>query len=253
MYYCCGITEKGVMPHNEDALMIGKNVITDGAAEYKLNPPFMCAVSDGVSGELSGELASSMCLNLLSSVKYNKKTRLANKLNDIHNQLAKHGSENSETLNMQATLCGIAIDDDNKISIINIGDSRLYRFRGNHIKQISRDQSLVQLLYEEGSITHEEKKTHVHRNIIFPVLGNISSKPDIDIDVLEEGLRYGDVLLLCTDGLSDYVPPSDMEEILDMPKSLPKRLEMLVKKALENGGSDNISVIAVVYFDEGLM
>jgi protein phosphatase len=61
------------------------------------------------------------------------------------------------------------------------------------------------------------------------------------------------VLLLCTDGLSDYVPPSDMEEILDMPKSLPKRLEMLVKKALENGGSDNISVIAVVYFDEGLM
>lgn len=250
MYYCCGITEKGVMSHNEDALMIGKNVITSGAIEYKINPPFICAVSDGVSGELSGEVASSMCLNLLSSIKYNKKTRLKNKLTDIHNQMAKHGSENSDTLNMQATLCGIAIDEDNKINIINIGDSRLYRFRGNHIRQISRDQSLVQLLYEEGTITQQEKKTHVHRNIIFPVLGNISSKPDIKVELLSDGMQYGDVLILCTDGLSDYVTASDMEEILDMPKSLPKRLEMLVEKALANGGSDNISVIAVVYYDE---
>ena len=164
--------------------------------------------------------------------------------------MAKHGSENSDTLNMQATLCGIAIDEDNKINIINIGDSRLYRFRGNHIRQISRDQSLVQLLYEEGTITQQEKKTHVHRNIIFPVLGNISSKPDIKVELLSDGMQYGDVLILCTDGLSDYVTASDMEEILDMPKSLPKRLEMLVEKALANGGSDNISVIAVVYYDE---
>ena len=247
MYYCCGITEKGVMPHNEDALMIGKNVITDGAAEYKLNPPFMCAVSDGVSGELSGELASSMCLNLLSSVKYNKKTRLANKLNDIHNQLAKHGSENSETLNMQATLCGIAIDDDNKISIINIGDSRLYRFRGNHVKQISRDQSLVQLLYEEGSITHEEKKTHVHRNIIFPALGNIKDTPRVDIEEIEGGLEYGDVLLICSDGLSDTLSTLDIQEVMDYPKGLLRRLEILVEMALQNGCNDNISAAAVIF------
>lgn len=250
MFYCCGLTEKGVMPHNEDALMIGRTVTTDGAVEQKLSAPFICAVSDGVSGELSGELASSMCLNLLSAVKYSKKIRLKNKLMDIHKQLAKYGSEHSETLNMQATLCGIAVNEDNRIHIINVGDSRLYRFRGGHIKQISRDQSLVQLLYEEGTITQEERKTHIHRNIIFPVLGNISSKPKIDVDLIPDGIQYGDILILCTDGLSDYVTTLEMEEILDKPKSLPKRLEMLVQKALDNGGSDNVSVIGVVYYEE---
>jgi len=250
MYYCCGITDKGIMPHNEDALMIGKNVMTDGAAEYKLEAPFICAVSDGVSGELSGELASSMCLNLISGIKYSKKTRLKTKLMDIHKQLASYGSEHSETLNMQATLCGIAVNEDNRVHIINVGDSRLYRFRGGRIKQVSRDQSLVQLLYEEGTITKEEKKTHVHRNIIFPVLGNISSKPKIDIELLPDGMQYGDVFILCTDGLSDYVSSSDMEDILALPKSLPLRLKMMVDKALENGGSDNISIIAIVLYDD---
>ena len=74
---------------------------------------------------------------------------------------------------MQATLCGIAIDENNNITTFNVGDSRLYRFRQGKLRQISKDQSLVQLLYEEGTITMEERKTHVHRNIIFPVFGNL--------------------------------------------------------------------------------
>lgn len=250
MYYCCGITEKGVMPHNEDAMLVGKCVVDSGATDQKLEAPFIVAVSDGVSGELSGELASRMCLELVREIKYSKKTRLKQKLMDVHNQLAKHGSENRDTLNMQATLCGLAIDENGRIHTINVGDSRLYRFRGGRLRQISRDQSLVQLLYEEGTITQEEKRTHVHRNIIFPVLGNISSKPEIAVEALEGGMSYGDILLLCTDGLSDYLSPIDIEEILDLPKSLPKRMELLVEKALEKGGSDNITAIAVVYCEE---
>lgn len=250
MFYCCGITEKGVMPHNEDALMIGKNVITNGAVEYHLDSPFIAAVSDGVSGEASGEVASNMCLELLSNVKYNKKVKLKSRIMDIHEQLAKYSSEHSENANMQATLCGVAINENNRIHIVNVGDSRLYRYRGGRIKQISRDQSLVQLLYEEGTITHEEKKTHVHRNIIFPVLGNLSSRPEIHVELLQSSMQYGDILLLCTDGLSDYISHLDMEEILEMPKSLPQRLKLLTEKALEKGGSDNISIIAIVYYDE---
>lgn len=252
MFYCCGITEKGIMPHNEDAIMIGKNVITDGSAEFKMNAPFITAVSDGVSGELSGELASSMCLKLLSDIKYSKKVHIKQKLSDIHTQLAKYGSEHSETLNMQATLCGLAIDENAFIHLINVGDSRLYRFRGGHIRQISRDQSLVQLLYEEGTITYEERKNHIHKNIIFPVLGNISTKPRIDVEPLTDGMQYGDILILCTDGLSDYVSSIEIEEILDLPKSLPQRLSMLTEKAVKNGGNDNISVIAIVYCDDSI-
>lgn len=250
MFYCCGITEKGVMSHNEDALLIGKCVIDSGMNEQKLEAPFIAAVSDGVSGERSGELASRTCLELVREIKYSKKTKLSQKLMDVHKKLVKIGSENTDTTNMQATLCGIAVDEDKKISIINSGDSRLYRYRGGRLKQISRDQSLVQLLYEEGSITQEERKTHVHRNIIFPVLGNIKSNPKFDIVPLEGGLKFGDVLLLCTDGLSDYLSQIGIEEILELPKSMPKRLELLVERALANGCTDNITVIAVFYCED---
>ncbi len=250
MFYCCGITEKGIMPHNEDAMLIGKNVTDIGAFDQMLDTPFIVAVSDGVSGELSGELASRMCLELLRDIKLNKKTRLKDKLLEIHHKLVDYSTENPDMHNMQATLCGIAIVNDKHIHTINVGDSRLYRYRGGRLRQISRDQSLVQLLYEEGSITQEERRTHVHRNIIFPVLGNISSEPEIEVLPLEDGMQYGDILLLCTDGLSDYLSPIDIQEVLELPKSLPQRLEMLVKKALDKNCSDNVTIIAVVYCED---
>ena len=246
MYYCCGVTEKGIMPHNEDALLIKDSVIDSGSAEKNVDVPFIAAVSDGVSGERSGELASKMCLELVRDLNYRGETKLDEELFGIHQKLAEYSRSDPEMHNMQATLCGIAVDEHNNILTFNVGDSRLYRYRSGRIKQISRDQSLVQLLIDEGAITTEERRTHVHRNIIFPVLGNIKSAPQIDVVELAGGIEYGDLLLLCTDGLSDYVSVLDMEEILEMPKSLKTRLHLLVDKALENGSKDNITVIAVV-------
>jgi protein phosphatase len=247
MYYCCGVTEKGFMPHNEDALLINGSVIDSGSSEQTLEQPFLAAVSDGVSGERSGELASKMCLELLRDKGFADSTDLKEKLLSVHRGLAEYSESDPETHNMQATLCGIAVDSDKRIFTFNVGDSRLYRYRGGRIKQISRDQSLVQLLIDEGAISTEERRTHVHRNIIFPVLGNVKTEPQIDIIELAGGMEYGDLLLLCTDGLSDYVSVLDMEEILERPKSLKSRLHLLVNKALENGSKDNITVIAVVY------
>lgn len=249
MYYCCGVTEKGVMPHNEDALLINGSVIDAGSSEQSINEPFVAAVSDGVSGERSGELASKMCLEMIRDIRYSSEVKLEDELIGIHHKLAEYSRSDPEVHNMQATICGIAVDEKNNILTFNVGDSRLYRFRGGRIKQISRDQSLVQLLIDEGAITHEERKTHVHRNIIFPVLGNVKSDPKIDTEILDGGMDYGDLLLLCTDGLSDYVSVLDIEEILEMPKGLKTRLHLLVNKALENGSKDNITVIAIVYYE----
>ena len=80
MYYCCGLTNKGIMPHNEDALLIGKSVLNDGTSEQELDAPFIAAVSDGVSGELSGEVASKMCLDMISELHYNSRTDLSGEL-----------------------------------------------------------------------------------------------------------------------------------------------------------------------------
>ncbi|MBR6581570.1 MAG: serine/threonine-protein phosphatase [Ruminococcus sp.] len=249
MYYCCGITEKGIMPHNEDALLIGRHVMTAGMLEQPMKPPFAIAVSDGVSGENAGELASAMCLEYVKNIEDYRKSQLHTSIMEIHEKLAEYSRNDAESCNMQTTLCGIAVDESERVTLFNVGDSRLYRYRDGDLRQLSRDQSLVQLLYEEGSITNEERKTHVHRNIIFPVLGNIKDTPRIDIEEIEGGFNYGDVLLICSDGLSDTLSTIDIQEVMDCPKSLLKRLEILVNMALEQGCTDNISVAAVVMSD----
>lgn len=246
MYYCCGITEKGIMPHNEDALLIGSHVMTAGMIEQRIVPPFVMAVSDGVSGENAGELASVMCLEGLKSVGDYRKSQLYAGLMNIHERLAEYSRSDPESRNMQTTLCGIAVDENERVFAFNVGDSRLYRFRHGELRQLSRDQSFVQLLYEEGSITNEERKTHVHRNIIFPVFGNLKDTPKIDIDEITGGFDYGDVLLICSDGLSDYLSSPEMQEIMEYPKSLMSRLEILVKTALDRGCNDNISITAAI-------
>ncbi|MCI5910092.1 MAG: serine/threonine-protein phosphatase [Oscillospiraceae bacterium] len=250
MFYCCGITNKGNRDHNEDALMIHKAYITEGTLEEHIPSPFIAAVADGVAGEQAGELASSLCLRLLSNIKYNHTTDLKERINDVHEVLVQYGLENGAYLNMQTTLCGVAIDENDRITTFNVGDSRLYRYRNAMIRQLSRDQSLVQLLYEKGTITSEEKRTHAQKNIIFPVLGNVHNAPQIDIRSYGEKMQYGDVFLICSDGLSDYVSSTEMEEILSLPKSMAKRLRMMSDLSLEKGSKDNISIIAISYYDD---
>lgn len=246
MYYCCAITDKGVRENNEDALLIHRTVLTEGVTEVLVAPPFLAAVADGVSSEHCGEVASLMCLEMLRDVDFSSSVDLEETLADIHQKLTEYSSQKNETANMQTTLCGIAVDEYEGLHTINVGDSRLYRYRSGRLVQMSRDQSLVQLLYEEGSITKEEKQNHKHRNIIFPVLGNLSSTPDFDVRSDDECVQFGDVLLLCSDGLSDYVSTNEMEEILALPKPLVRRLRLLTDLALENGGSDNITIIAMM-------
>ena len=99
------------MPHNEDALLIGENVLTEGSFCQDISEPFIAAVSDGVSGELGGELASKMSLELIRDMHYSGIIRLDIRLHEIHRQLAEYSRQNPENHNMQATLCGIAVDE----------------------------------------------------------------------------------------------------------------------------------------------
>lgn len=250
MYYCCAMTNKGTRPHNEDALLIHKTVLTDGVTECELSKPFLLAVADGVSGELSGEIASSACLHMLKGVSFSSRMDMKQKLSSIHEALTVLGTKQEDTQNMQTTLCALGVDEYDMLHSMNVGDSRLYRCRQGHLTQLSRDQSYVQILYEAGIITEEEKQTHVKRNIILPVLGNLNEQPEFDVREHREKIEYGDILLLCSDGLSDYVSKSDMEQILLLPKPLVRRLQLLMELALKNKSSDNITMIALVRMSE---
>ncbi|MBR3679712.1 MAG: serine/threonine-protein phosphatase [Oscillospiraceae bacterium] len=252
MYYCCGITEKGVMSHNEDAMMLHHQVMTKGEKQISVQAPFLAAVCDGVSGEHAGELASKTCLTHLSQVRFSKRLNLKRKILEVHRQIAAATRGKRTIANMQTTLCCAAFDEFHTMHCINVGDSRIYRCRGGVLEQLSRDQTLVQMLYEEGTITSEEKKSHSHRNIILPVIGNLDEDPNPELKIYPEGLQYGDLLLLCSDGLTDYVSNTEIEAILAQPKKMQDRLSMLVSLALKKGGTDNITIIAIVRYPDDI-
>ncbi len=248
MFYIYGITEKGVMPHNEDAMLICNAVASGGKLSEECEKSFIVAVCDGVSGETSGEMASVLCLNTVSLIDDFSTENLSENLYKAHIRLTEISEGNPQHSNMQTTLCGVAVDENGSVTSFNVGDSRLYVCSRESLRQVSRDQSLVQILYEEGNITFEEKKTHPRKNIICPVFGNMKSKPEIDIKSVR--IHNGDIILMCTDGLSDYVENIDMWHVLELPESLERRTELLVEKALENGGKDNITVITMMYCED---
>lgn len=251
LFYCCGITDTGsVREHNEDAFLIQKTVMTKSEAEKETETkaPLIAAVADGVAGEASGEVASRKALELLAAVKPSPKTDYMQKIMNIHRSLQKYGVAHN-TENMQTTLCALIVEQDGKVIMINIGDSRMYLYRGGRIKQLSRDQSLVQMLYEQGHIAPEERHGHARKNVIFPVLGSLNDDPEPQITEIEGGLIHGDIIIICTDGLSDHITSGDFEEILAVPKKLPKRLADMVEKAMQNGSSDNVTVVGVTYLE----
>ena len=136
-----------------------------------------------------------------------------------------------------------AITYKNKVYIGHIGDSRAYRIRKNIIRQLTKDQSYVQALVDNGSITKEEALSHPQRNVLLKVLG---CERDVESDIITKGFLKEDILLICSDGLTNMV---DTSEIYDMVTSnrndMKLACENLVNEANENGGYDNISLILV--------
>lgn len=252
MFYCCGITETGAPDHNEDAMLLNRTVRSEGALQIAAGAPFLAAVSDGVSGASAGEVASSTCLKLLAATKITKKLNLKRRILDIHTEITAMSRKQEELTAMQATLCGFLIDESGSLHVFNVGDSRLYRLRGGMLEQLTRDQTLVQMLYDEGSLTEDEKKSHSHRHIVLSVMGNPDSAPKPDVFTISDGLQDGDLLLACTDGLTEYVPDSEIASVLSEAMPLQERLESLVSLALRKGARDNITVIGTVRYPEGI-
>lgn len=131
---------------------------------------------------------------------------------------------------------------ESKAMIANVGDSRAYSYRGAKLTQLTTDNSYVQELVQLGVITEEEARNHEKKNMITRAIG---TELDLEIDFYELPLEKNDIILMCSDGLSNMVEPSDMEEILAM-KYLPMfACEQLIREAKLNGGFDNISIILI--------
>jgi PPM family protein phosphatase len=216
------------------------------------------AVSDGMGGALAGEVASKMAVETVSQkfleeddleitlASENFNDSLISKLYGATvyaNHLIHHqGRTDPQFQGMGATFTGVGITP-NAVDLIQVGDSRAYLVREGQIYQITKDQSLVQQLIDAGQIQPEEAETHTLKNVILQALG---AQNEIYPVAARLYPQRDDVLLLCSDGLSNKVSGSDMQRIIcENFNQLQIAAAELVKEANERGGEDNITLILV--------
>jgi protein phosphatase len=149
-------------------------------------------------------------------------------------------------LGTTATIAGLLGDT---IYIAQVGDSRAYLVRDGEARQITKDQSLMQRLIEAGELTPDEAERSERRNIILQALG---PEPSVRIDLTYQRLRRGDTLVLCTDGLSGLVRKEEIARIVTQAPDLEAACDLLIERANENGGPDNITVIVARVDGHGL-
>jgi PPM family protein phosphatase len=157
--------------------------------------------------------------------------------------------EDSRCSGMGATLTGAAIKDD-KLDLVQVGDSRAYVMRGKQIRLATKDQSLVQQLVDVGQISEEEAETHMFRNVILQALG---AQNELTPATARIQIRQGDMLLLCSDGLSGKLRNEEIRQIVsDSSQDLGAACQALVDEANNRGGEDNITVVLARFTGEEL-
>ena len=215
-------------------------------------------LADGMGGYNAGEIASGLAIQTITDVVRRNWKSLA------HGELDAASGHSVEALALKTaveaahatihqvsqsqpqcagmgTTIVVALVHDDRLSIAYVGDSRLYRLRQGKLEQITRDHSLIEELVARGHYTRDDAKKLVRKNIVTRALG-VEAK--VLVDVLEEPLEIGDILLLCSDGLSDMLSDELIRLTLSgFADNLPKAAEALVNKANENGGKDNVSVV----------
>lgn len=139
------------------------------------------------------------------------------------------------------TTCEFVFVKDTTVHVVHVGDSRTYAIRGGKIKQLTEDHSVVQEMVRRGEITYEQAQNHPNKNFITRALG---IKPSVRLDYIEANFIYGDVLLICTDGLSNCVTTGDMVKICHENRG-EGLITKLVDKAKDGGGSDNITATVI--------
>jgi PPM family protein phosphatase len=226
------------------------------------NQGLVLIVSDGMGEEGSGEVASRMAvesvrdlltLNCSNEHISNKDTTLIEQLRkatiSANFKIYNESLENPKCSGMGATLTGAVVKDD-MLDLVQVGDSRAYLIRGNQIRLITKDQTLVQQLVDVGQIDETEAQTHMFRNVLLQVLGAQSELVPVMSHVR---LSHRDILFMCSDGLSDYLTMKDVHKLItDSGSDLFAAGHTLIAEGKHRGSEDDITVILAKFLDEDL-
>ncbi len=224
----------------------------------------LVVLADGMGGHNAGEVASALAVStILESMRAGWPYRaelpaedstpegvlLRRSVEVAHGAIREMADSQPQYEGMGTTVVA-CLFWNSRIIVAHVGDSRLYRLRGNELRQVTRDHSLIEDLIAKGFYSREEARQNVRRNILTRALGSGDS---ITVDVLGEAAEAGDIYLLCSDGLTEMV--SDEEIRLTLQKfsaSLDRAAEELVAQANKHGGKDNVSV-ALVRVEQGFL
>ena len=248
--------------------MTGKNnedrfaVASYRVSESDRTPILFAVLADGIGGHRGGEVAAELAVNhIMQSIakgdgKFSRHY-IEQAVNEASDAIASHSSTNENLQGMGAT-CAIAWIIDNKLHTAYVGDSRIYLMRSGRIQQLTIDHSWVQEAVEKGILTPELAREHPNVHVIRRYLGSpVPPEPDFRLNLFEgEGanhaennqgaeLQPNDVLLLCTDGLTDLVWNDEILEIVRTKSNLKDASRALVDLANDRGGHDNITVILI--------
>ncbi|TPW77861.1 PP2C family protein-serine/threonine phosphatase [Schumannella soli] len=208
--------------------------------------PNLFVVADGVGGHAGGDVASAIAAKRIAEADQRYPTAqdaefaLQSALIAANQLLAETVFEHSELTGMGTTVSALARVGDQMV-MAHIGDSRVYLFREGELSQISADHTFVQRLVDSGRITPEEAAVHPRRSVLMRVLGDVDAAPEIDTLILET--RPGDRWLICSDGLSSYVPEERIAGVMMHVGETEAAAYRLVKEALDHGGPDNVTVV----------
>lgn len=218
-------------------------------------------VSDGMGGALAGDVASRMAVEAVRDVLLgghndgngcDPESSLVDCLKhatlEANKNIHYKSLEDSRCSGMGATLTGAAIKDD-KLDLVQVGDSRAYVMRGQQIRLATKDQSLVQQLVDVGQISEAEAETHMFRNVILQALG---AQNELTPATARIQLRDGDMLLLCSDGLSGKLRNEDIRQIVADAGDLSAACSALIAEANNRGGEDNITVVLARFSGDDL-
>lgn len=228
-------------------------LIRDGNEDSGYASSRLLVIADGMGGQAAGEIASAVAVQTLAELDSPHTTGLTgdpvrdldDRIKLANNKIRAIITQNPELEGMGTTVTALFLAGGNHFAFGHIGDSRAYRLRGGALEQISTDHTWVQRLIDEGQITEDEAGRHPQRSLLMRALGT-TSEVDLDLTVLDA--QVGDRYLLCSDGLSGFVPFNTLATTLAGYGDPHHAAETLIQHALRGGGADNITcIVADVY------
>lgn len=233
-----GVTDVGqARTINQDSMLLGPDVFV---------------VADGMGGHQGGEVASALAVESVAEQNPGPTVaELVAAVDRANERVFERAGQDPSLSGMGTTFVAVAVvieDGEERIAIVNVGDSRAYRLSGGQLEQITNDHSLVGELVREGRISPEEAEVHPQRNIVTRALGIDQSIPVDDFQILPHA---GDRYLLCSDGLTNEVDERDIAVVLRTIDDPDTAARELVRRANEHGGRDNITVVIVDVVADG--